>query len=60
MAIATASSVGPDDSSTSLSSFSFDEPTLDWLVRERVISDRLANYLATYRFDGDVVRLLRG
>ncbi len=44
----------------SLSSFTFDEPTLDWLVRERVISDRLANYLATYRFDGDVFGYLEG
>ena len=44
----------------SLSSFTFDESTLDWLVRERVISDRLANYLATYRFDGDVFGYLEG
>jgi nicotinate phosphoribosyltransferase len=43
-----------------LATFRFDEPTLEWLLAQRVVSPALAHYLADYRFDGDVVGYLEG
>jgi nicotinate phosphoribosyltransferase len=37
-----------------LSEFSFDEASISWLVREKIISSALATFLSTYRFDGTV------
>jgi len=43
-----------------LSTFQFDEPTIEWLLAHQVVSPALAAYLANYRFDGDVVGYLEG
>jgi nicotinate phosphoribosyltransferase len=37
-----------------IAGFTFDEDTLAFLLRESVIDDRTADYLASYRFGGDV------
>jgi len=37
-----------------ITDFSFDDDTIAWLLNERVVSDELATFLSSYRFDGDV------
>jgi len=43
-----------------LSTFRFDQPTIEWLLARQVVSPALAQYLANYRFDGDIVGYLEG
>ncbi|MEO9181361.1 MAG: nicotinate phosphoribosyltransferase [Acidimicrobiales bacterium] len=43
-----------------LTSFRFDEPTISWLVANRIVGPKLASYLADYRFEGDVFGYLEG
>ena len=37
-----------------LTEFSFSDETISWLQAQRVVSDELATFLATYRFEGNV------
>jgi nicotinate phosphoribosyltransferase len=37
-----------------LSTFSFDDETISWLLKERIVSAELATFLSTYHFKGDV------
>jgi nicotinate phosphoribosyltransferase len=37
-----------------LTSFSFDEETIAWLLEQRIVSSDLATFLSAYRFEGDV------
>jgi len=37
-----------------LSTFTFDDETISWLVQEHIVSTELATFLSTYRFDGDI------
>jgi len=39
---------------------SVDEPTIEWLLAQQIVSPALAQYLADYRFDGDIVGYLEG
>lgn len=43
-----------------LATFQFDEPTIEWLLAQQIVSPALAQYLADYRFDGDIVGYLEG
>jgi nicotinate phosphoribosyltransferase len=43
-----------------LATFRFDEPTVEWLLAQHVVSPALAQYLANYHFEGDVVGYLEG
>ncbi len=43
-----------------LAHFTFDEETISWLTRERIVSAELATYLSTYRFDGRVYGYVEG
>jgi nicotinate phosphoribosyltransferase len=43
-----------------LSTFSFDEDTISWLLSQRIVSSELATFLSTYRFEGDVHGYLEG
>lgn len=43
-----------------LASFTHDADTLDWMVAEQVVSPRLSEWLATWRFDGTVTALPEG
>jgi nicotinate phosphoribosyltransferase len=43
-----------------LATFRFDEPTIEWLLAQHVVSPALAQYLADYRFDGDIFGYLEG
>jgi nicotinate phosphoribosyltransferase len=43
-----------------LATFRFDERTIEWLLAQQVVSPALAQYLASYRFDGDIVGYLEG
>jgi nicotinate phosphoribosyltransferase len=37
-----------------LATFSFDDDTIGWLLNERIVSNELATFLSSYRFEGDV------
>jgi nicotinate phosphoribosyltransferase len=37
-----------------LSTFSFDDETISWLLNEHIVSSELATFLSHYRFEGDV------
>jgi len=37
-----------------LSEFSFDEETISWLVKEKIVSHELATFLSSYRFNGNI------
>jgi nicotinate phosphoribosyltransferase len=43
-----------------LADFRFDESTLEWLLAQKIVSPALAQYLADYRFDGDIVGYVEG
>jgi nicotinate phosphoribosyltransferase len=43
-----------------LATFRFDEPTIEWLLAQKIVSTALAQYLANYHFDGDIVGYLEG
>jgi nicotinate phosphoribosyltransferase len=43
-----------------LATFQFDEPTIEWLLAHQIVSPALAQYLADYRFEGDIVGYLEG
>jgi nicotinate phosphoribosyltransferase len=43
-----------------LASFRFDESNVEWLLEKRIVSAALAEYLAAYRFEGDIVGYLEG
>jgi nicotinate phosphoribosyltransferase len=43
-----------------LATFQFDEPTIEWLLAQQIVSPALAQYLADYRFEGDIVGYLEG
>jgi nicotinate phosphoribosyltransferase len=43
-----------------LTDFSFDEDTIAWLLNEHIVSNELATFLSSYRFEGDVHGYLEG
>jgi nicotinate phosphoribosyltransferase len=43
-----------------LSTFSFDEDTISWLLEEHIVSSELATFLSSYRFEGDVHGYMEG
>ena len=43
-----------------LADFSFDDDTIAWLLDEHIVSNELATFLSSYRFEGDVHGYLEG
>ena len=43
-----------------LADFSFDDDTIAWLLDEHIVSNELATFLSSYRFEGDVYGYLEG